>query len=48
MFVLLRVAVGEAWYSVMLDLVRQPQPDYVCFTVETFNDYLNHGLMGYS
>jgi hypothetical protein len=42
---LVRCLTGESWYLQLADCARENQPNFVCFNVDSYSDYLKYGLL---
>ncbi|EGR33537.1 hypothetical protein IMG5_049970 [Ichthyophthirius multifiliis] len=42
-FTLMRVASGEQWFQIAADIIRQQQPNFVCFKIKDYNEYIKYG-----
>lgn len=42
-FTLLRVSTGENWDGILEDSVAYPRPDFVCYQINNYYDYVKYG-----
>lgn len=43
---LLRIATGESWFTFLADSSREIQPNFICYKINDYNDYIKYGLNG--
>ena len=41
---LARITTAEEWYSIMNDCARKTQPNFVCFKITHYDDYIRYGI----
>ena len=46
-FTLLRVSTGENWDGILVDSVSFQRPDFVCYNIKDYYDYLKYGKIHY-
>jgi hypothetical protein len=46
MFLLVRVASSEYWFSILVDCVRPLNPNFVCFKINNYDDFTKYGFNG--
>lgn len=42
---LMRVVTTDGWFTIMADCGRARQPNFPCFSVKTYEDYQNYGIL---
>ena len=46
MYTLLRIASSELWFAVVNDCVRQLSPNFICYEIKNYDEYVQLGFMG--